>query len=114
MRDGIAQPAGEPGAVGFLVIPPLPLRDATTASCGVATNFYRTVLPDFTDPENSTSEVAIIEQDGNIGLSMTHLRGGIWERVQVFMMPEQGHELLGGLLEAIDRAERSRSRRPTN
>ncbi len=74
-------------------------------------SFYKSVLRDFTDLESGTSEVHVVEHHGSIGLSMTR---GPTIRVQVFMTPEQGHELLRGLLEAIDRAERQRSRQRVN
>ncbi|HEY0138926.1 MAG TPA: hypothetical protein VGB85_32795 [Nannocystis sp.] len=80
----------------------------------MARSFYRNVLPDFTGLENETSEVNVVERDGSIGLSMTQGHGEGWSRTQVFMTPEQGHELLRGLLEAIDRAERQRSLRRPN
>ena len=78
----------------------------------MASSFYSNVLADFAGLENGTSEVNVVEQDGSIGLSMTHSLGS--GRTQVFMTPEQGHELLRGLLEAIDRAESQHSRRRLN
>lgn len=79
-----------------------------------ASIFYKNVLSDSLDIGNGTSEVNVIEQDGKVGLSMIKRYGQSGGGVQVFMTPEQGHELLRGLLEAIDCAERECSRRRAN
>ncbi len=57
-------------------------------------------------------EVNVVSQGGRIRLSLTPLDAAGCDRAQVFMTPEQGHELLLGLLEAIDRAETEHFRRP--
>jgi len=78
---------------------------------------YKKVLPDFDGlvvGQQTGVEVDIAEQNGCIELSMTHLQGESRGRAQVFMTPEQGHDLLRALLEAIDRAERHRSLRRMN
>lgn len=80
----------------------------------MASRFYRNVLPDLPGLKAGHSEVNVVEQDGKIGLSITHLHGEGWTQTQVFMTPEQGHELLRGLLEAIDYAETQRFRRRLN
>ena len=76
----------------------------------------KNVLPDFADlaGQQAGFEVNVAEQNGYIELSMTHLQGESRGRAQVFMTPEQGHDLLSALLEAIDRAERHRSLRRMN
>ena len=84
----------------------------------MASDFYSNVLPDFESLERESGQrpgfkVTVVEQDGVVGLLMQPQAGddgtGVG-RAQVFMTPEQGHVLLQGLLEAIDRAETRRSR----
>lgn len=86
----------------------------------MADHFFRKKFPDYEDRENSTMqrpgfEVNVVEHDGGVCLSMSPLPGLEGEglgRAQVLMTPRQGHALLQGLLDAIDRAETRRPRRP--
>ena len=87
----------------------------------MASNFFRQVFPDYEDLENSTGqhpgfEVAVVEQDGGVGLLIDPQPGLAAEghgRAQVFMTTEQAHALVKGLVEAIERAESKPSRTRT-
>ena len=51
----------------------------------MASRFYRNVFSDPTGLKASHSEVNVVEQDGKIGLSITHLLGEGWTQTQVLM-----------------------------
>lgn len=90
---------------------------ASDAGPRIPSRVDKNVLPAFAgllEGQQTSVEINVAEQNGSIELSMTHLQGERRDRAQVFMTPDQGHDLLRALLEAIDQAERRRSLRQLN
>jgi|JI10StandDraft_1071094.scaffolds.fasta_scaffold05770_3 hypothetical protein len=85
----------------------------------MATEFFKRIFFDYEDRENNSGrrpgfEVVVVEEDEGVGLLMhpqLGLDGVGVGRAQIYMTPEQTHELLQGLLDAVDRAEAKRTRR---
>ena len=85
----------------------------------MASKFYGKHLPDYGDLDNITGtapgyRVYILENDGGICLQMLHADEDPVTGVgaAVFLNTEEARELMGSLLQAIERAEPKEARHP--